>query len=272
MALISVELRNLLKTNFELFDFEYQFDDQNFKAELEQAVIDYFYFREIGRETPDAFKHMFKSKWLRIIPYYNKLHNTSLLSYNPLTNYNIKEGLNQLAQTSNNQDGKTTSSANGSTTSNTSTNTITDTTGNTLTTDNTQTTTSGSTDSNSEEVASDYPQQDINDGDYLHGARTSQATSSNDSTSKNTGTVNVDNSSNSQGTTESTGATTSQDDGTVTNELVSRGTTNTEYEKTIEGITGYTYQDLISKERENLLRIQDMVINEMKTCFTLIYS
>lgn len=271
MAEATLELRHLLQSDFELFDFDYEFDDPTFKKELEQAVIDYYYFHEIGQETPDLFKHRFKTRWQRMIRYYNKLYNTTLLSYNPLVNYTINEGLNQLAETSNSQDGTTTSNVSGSTTSKNNTTSNTDTTGNTLTTDDTQTTTQGTTDSNSKEVSSDYPQQDISTGDFLSGARTSDATSSNNSTSKNTGTVNVDNSSNSQGETESTGSTTSKDDGTVTNELVSRGTTNSNYEKTIEGLTGTTYQTLVRQERENLTRIIDQIIDEMKASFYLIY-
>ena len=50
MAQTTIELRHLLQTTsmdgkpFELFDFEYQVDDLQWKAELERAVIDYFYF------------------------------------------------------------------------------------------------------------------------------------------------------------------------------------------------------------------------------------
>jgi hypothetical protein len=36
MAMVTVELGRLLdKTNFKLFDFDYSFDDTNFKAQLE---------------------------------------------------------------------------------------------------------------------------------------------------------------------------------------------------------------------------------------------
>lgn len=92
MAQTTVELRHLLQTsNFELFDFEYQFDDLPYKAEIERAIIDYFYFSEIGQETPDRFKHVFKRKWLEIIAYYNKIHNIDLIKFDPLVTYRMSE-------------------------------------------------------------------------------------------------------------------------------------------------------------------------------------
>ena len=112
MAQATVELRTLLeRTNFKLFDFDYAFDDKTFKAQLEQQIIDYYYDYEIGQETPDMFKRKFKARWNRIISYYNKMYNTTLLTYNPLTNEKLTEVLDQLAASSNTQ-----ASSSGSTT------------------------------------------------------------------------------------------------------------------------------------------------------------
>src|SRR5690606_22757952 len=108
-------------------------------------------------------------------------------------------------------------------------------------TDNTQST----TDTNSK--ASDYPQQSIAGGNYLSGEQVT------DSTIKNTGTVKDNSNATSSGATQT------------------EGTDNTEYEKTIEGLTGTTYQELIRKERDNMLRITGMVIEELKPCFILVY-
>lgn len=97
MAQTTIELRHLLQLTdmngvpFELFDFDYQIDDLQWKAELERAVIDYFYFYEIGQETPDRFKHVFKRRWLQMIGYYNKLHNIDLIEFDPLITYKMTE-------------------------------------------------------------------------------------------------------------------------------------------------------------------------------------
>ena len=215
MAELTVELRHLLKSDFELFDFDYQFDDLKFKKEIEQAVIDYYYTSEIGQEVPDLFKHKFKTRWKRIIPYYNKLHNTTLLTYNPLVNYTINEALNQLAESKNNQENTAKSLTKGK----------------------------ASTTSNTNEVGSDYPQQPIIGSDYRAQEKT----------------------------LASEGTTTTEDNGESESEIVSRGTTKSNYEKTIEGLTGVSYQSLVRQERENLTRIIDQIIEEMKPSFYLIY-
>src|SRR5699024_4576346 len=119
MAQVTVELRRLLKNGFKLFDFDYEFDDKETAKELEQAIIDHYAFYEIGQETPDRFKHVFKTRWLRAIGYYNKLHNTTLLEYNPLINYKMSEALEQLTESSRKQDSLTDITAHNTATDNT---------------------------------------------------------------------------------------------------------------------------------------------------------
>ncbi len=220
LAQVTVELRTLLeRTDFKLFDFDYHFDDPEMKAKLEQAVIDFYYFYEIGMETPEAFKLKFKSRWLRMIDYYNKLHNTTLLDYNPLSNYSMTEAMEQLSKTT---------TASDSTIDN-----VTDSTNNSH----------NFTDSNTKN--SDYPQQPIAGGDFLNGESNTLSDSNTDSTGKV-----ID-----KGSTISNG----------------EGTTNTDYSKTIEGITGTSYPDLIQKHRDSLLRISNNVIEELKPCFILVF-
>lgn len=203
MAQVTVELGRLLQTNFKLFDFTYQLDDPNFKAQLEQAVIDFYYDYEIGQETPDMFKRKFKARWNRIMPYYNQLYNTTLLSYNPLINHSMEEALTQLASTS-------------------------------ATTDSTDHSTTG-TDSNTKN--SDYPQQPIAGGDYLNGESLSTGESTTDGTGK----------------------------------VISSADTDSSYTKTVEAMTGTTYQELITKQREIIINIPELVIDDLKHCFILVH-
>jgi len=219
VAEVTVELRNLLKTNFKLFDFDYKFDDLQFKKELEQHVIDFYFFYEIGQETPDRFKHQFKARWLRMIDYYNELYNTTLLSYNPLTNYTVQEALEQLSNTNNETENTT--------------NSTTDTEGNTHTF------------MDADNKASDYPQQAIAGGDFLSAASNTISDTTSEDSAKTTG--------------------------KTTGTAINNGTTNMNYSKTIEGMTGTTYQELVMKQRATLIRITNMVIEELKPCFILVY-
>lgn len=308
MATVTVELRDLLRNNFELFDFHYDFDDQEFKKEIEQAVIDHYLFYEIGQETPGRFKQRFKSRWLSMIGYYNKLHNTTLLKYDPLINYRMEEALEQLSNTTSNLDTSSNRQENYSdnenrdtTTNQTSTVDSSDTIDQTTNQDNTQTTdlqnTTNSTRTdnlttgeNTNEKISDYPQQPIAGGDFLSGERDANKTIT------NTGTVNTETSSEDtgtvidSGTTVVTGTTSTETQTTIngsenlegnktgnrqedtTTNTSREDNTNMSYQKTIEGLTGKSYQELIQLERESLIRIKSMIIQEMKPCFLMVYS
>ncbi|MGL5549160.1 MAG: hypothetical protein ACRDD4_05655 [Culicoidibacterales bacterium] len=113
MAQVTVELGTLLaKTNFKLFDFEYEFDDPIMKDYLEKSIISHFYFYEIGEETPDRFKHRFKNRWTQVIYYYNKLHNTTVLKYNPLTTISQIEKTKSKSNSSQEQESKDNTNSN----------------------------------------------------------------------------------------------------------------------------------------------------------------
>lgn len=275
MAQVTVELGNLLKTDFKLFDFDYAFDDKAFAQELEQAVIDFYYDYEIGRETPDAFKRTFRRRWLSVVAYYNKLHNMTLLEYNPLINYKMSEALEQLATTSRQQD-STTDSASTSNTTDSRTNDTTTTASDEVTqegdstntrTDNTQSVT------NSSDTMSDYPQQAIAGGDYLSEQRMSDSDTTNTGTVTDQGNTSNTNNTTSEGHTlaESEGTTTTEGTDNTVGQSTTTGTDNTNYEKNIEGLTGRTYQELIRLERDNIIRITAMVIEELKPCFILVH-
>lgn len=98
MAAVTMELRNVLLMNdFKLFDFEYQCDDLNFKQFIENQFVSNYYFHEIGQETIDRWKHRVKTKFETIMPYYNELHNSTLLSLDPLITHRRTETLEETA-------------------------------------------------------------------------------------------------------------------------------------------------------------------------------
>lgn len=283
MAQVTVELRHLLKTDFELFDFNYTVDDPQFKKEVEQAIIDTYFFHEING-TPDYFKHSFRTRFLSAISYYNKLYNTTLLEYNPLINYKMSEALEQLSKTTGEQTNTTVADSTANTTN----------TGNSTTEDSADSTTEGEqTRSNSttgkttnnlkqqtneNRKGSDYPQQQITAGNYLSDETLLDSEVTNtgtvDTTSSDSGTTSDSTITNSTGTSTTTDNNTSSQtsDSTQTSNQDSTQNTDMSYEKTVEGLTGTSYQELIKKERENILRIVGMVVTEMKPCFILVYQ
>lgn len=95
MAKYTIELGQLIKNNFPLGLTDYPIFNEEYRRTLNDKIVEHFYFREIGFETPQLFKRFLNRKLNEIMPYYNKLYETELLEYDPLTNYNRTEVTNR---------------------------------------------------------------------------------------------------------------------------------------------------------------------------------
>jgi hypothetical protein len=74
-----------------LFDFDYPLFDESYRNVFETKFIRKFYTREIGFETFGLFKFQLET-WLIInMPFFNKLFESELLQYDPLTNFKVDE-------------------------------------------------------------------------------------------------------------------------------------------------------------------------------------
>lgn len=71
-----------------IFDFDYPIFDEAYRGVLEKKIIRHYYTREIGAETFGLFQLYLSDKMNEIMPYYNQLYASELLSknINPLTN------------------------------------------------------------------------------------------------------------------------------------------------------------------------------------------
>ena len=93
MANYTIELRDLVeKYHFQLALNDYPIFDENYRPLLNRKIIEHFYFREIGMETPDRFNFYLRRKLNEIMPYYNKLYQSELLQFDPLATEYIEEG------------------------------------------------------------------------------------------------------------------------------------------------------------------------------------
>lgn len=188
MAKVTIELVNCLKiAGFDLFDFDYPILDPVWKEQLEQDIIDYFYFHEIGQETIDRFKHIFSSRLRLIMPYYNELYATKLTDIDPLLTHNLLETYGETSTI--NSDNSTES----------------------LTT------------------FTDYPEHSD---------------------------IALDIASN-------------KGQGNSTNEQTT--TTAHDYSKLIKGYTGQNVGELLSAYRKTIINVNQMIIEDLKQCFILIY-
>ena len=96
MSKYTAELRTIIDNNFDIFDFVYERDPKSTaiisNEDLQKGFIDHYYFREVGFETLERFKHKLKTQWLESIENFDKL----LIAYNQ--SINTKTNINSNAQ------------------------------------------------------------------------------------------------------------------------------------------------------------------------------
>jgi hypothetical protein len=71
LAHYTTQLRSIVESGIDVFDFDYPIFDESYKPILEKKIIDTYYFREIGFETFAQFKHFLRTKLSIIMPFYN---------------------------------------------------------------------------------------------------------------------------------------------------------------------------------------------------------
>lgn len=92
MSNYTAELRTIIDNNFDIFDFTYTRSSESqaivSDEALQQGFIDHYYFREVGFETLERFKHKLKTQWLESIENFDKLLVAFNASINPKANIN----------------------------------------------------------------------------------------------------------------------------------------------------------------------------------------
>lgn len=91
MANYTIELRDIVNSGINIFDFNYPFYDESKRREFEEKFIKHFYFHEIGSPTPERFKWYLEDKMNTVFPYYNELFKSATIEYEVLDNYKLTE-------------------------------------------------------------------------------------------------------------------------------------------------------------------------------------
>ena len=88
MSKYTVELGTLVnKFGFDLELNEYPIFNEEYREKLNSKILNHYYFHEIGFEVPERFRFYLKSTLNEIMPYYNQLLESELLSINPLLSF-----------------------------------------------------------------------------------------------------------------------------------------------------------------------------------------
>lgn len=66
-----------------IFDFEYNFQDKEYKEIFEKKFLYHFFTREIGLETYGLWKLKLQTKLQEIMPKYNKMYEAENIKFNP---------------------------------------------------------------------------------------------------------------------------------------------------------------------------------------------
>lgn len=168
MAKYTTELRSIVESGFDLDLKHYPILHEEHRGELNNKIINHFYFREIAFETVPMFKFFLNRKLNEIMPFYNEMYASSELDYNPLWNIDIKETFNHNVENIGNST----------------------TTGTNILDSNTVNTENGSGDSLN--VESDTPQGNLSESD-IRSNKYANATSHSVNSDSNNSTSNVDN-------------------------------------------------------------------------------
>jgi hypothetical protein len=223
-----------------LFDFDYPIFDVNYKQTFETHFIRHFYMREIGFETEGLFKFYLET-WLSIhMPYWNKVFQSELIEFDPLSNTKLNVTQHKTGNKTNQQDSSIHGSDNGNTTG----------------------TNSGTLSENdfNRELESNTPDSRLtitsNDGEgvieYASGIKENSNTNSKTS------------SSNQNQTTSNTSDVTSSASGINSDTM--------DFTDTREGKTGdITFSEMLNKYRDSFIRIEKQLFNEMQELFMLVY-
>ena len=270
MANYTMEIRQMVdEPLIGLFTFNYDFytDNPKDKEEFEKLFIQWYYFREIGFETPERFKLKLQAKLNVIMPYYRQLALTEWDKVRTVEQMMTSKNLKETTEHTQSVTGENETESQGSSSSHQS-----DTMNQSATSSGTNSTIANGTTSSSSTshekqstLADGVAQASLSDGYLTAVGESSNSTSgeSNDSTditisSKNT----TDTTNNSQGTAEQSGKTT----GSNKQELTESTTFTSEGDIGIQ-----TPAYAITEWRKVLININQMIIEECNDLFMKIY-
>ena len=285
-----------------VFNFDFPIFDETYRPILEKKILKHYYTREIGLETVGLWKLFLDTKLNEIMPYYNQLYKSELISFNPMYDVDltrdhqlkrledIKETGTQESDTNRNGTLDTTANKTG-TTHDTSLTTDHGTANQDISNHKTVHGTNGDTTDVTTTVShvdkfSDTPQgalDGLKNDTYMSEARIVDDTNTSKTIVSGNDDINENNTGNTTTETDATSDTTS--DGRTQNETVN--TTNTDKENRvatqntnknlnsiddyIEHVTGKTsgvsYSKLLNEFRETFLNIDMLIINDLSDLF-----
>lgn len=286
MSKYTTELRYLIENDFDIGLKNYPIFDENYRTLLNQKIINHYYFREIAMETAELFKRYLNTTMNEIMPYYNQLYKSELLEFNPF--YNVDKIIvsdknnnsvsdfigNTTAKNQQNANTENTQTNNGKQQTTTAATSVGESVGNSKG--------SGKTTNKSKRLSSDTPQgflsiNSIDSETYASAAEMAKGETVNEFTVNDTKATSNNSES---GTTDQTNVAETKAKGNTTSNATTETdtankTTSNDFENYVSHLIGKsegeTYSEMLLKFRDTFLNIDMMIIDELKTCFMMIY-
>jgi len=254
-----------------IFDFDFPIFDENYRVPLETKIIRHYYTREIGLETYGLWKLKLQTKLNEIMPYYNKLYESELYTYNPLYDVDMTTThVGQKTGENTNVDSRISEKTNSGNTTSNGTNNV----------ENKGSETNTGRSKNSatrnyqrDDAYSDTPQGTLNNVknlNYLTNARNivdTEMTNENGETTGASASENTQVETNQQ-TVNSSGTETDKNEGS----MVGKSKSTEDYVLHVMGKSaGANYARMIKEFRDNLLNIDMDVIRDLGELFMMIW-
>jgi len=260
MSKYTTELRYLLDpltTGFTIGLDEYPIFDETYRAALNAKILKHFFFREIGAETPTKFKYFLNRTMDEIMPLYNQMYKSQLITFDPLVTYELTE--------TSTMDKKGSSTGSGTSEGKVTTNDAATATAQQIADNLTVITDSATKDTLS--VVQDTPQKSITRADLLTNLYASKATHDaeiDESTSNNK----TDNTINSENNSAAVGV----QENTSTGESTANVTNLDEYTHRVFGNIRYKDKsELLLDFRKTFLNIDMKILEDLDSCFMQIW-
>lgn len=236
-AVYTVELGCLIENGFDIGMQSYPIFDETYRDALNQKIVEHFWFREIGQETPQLFKMFLNRAMNENMPYFNELYKTAVMDFDPYVNYDMTTTGKRDGSRDEQRDGKRTE-------------TYTDTR-----TDDASTTNVANSTSNGETTNYAFPQNQLAPGgNYATSAAKSDSTSATDST------------------THAASTSTGTNGGDAVTADTAKATTVDEYIEHVAGVTGQTKAEALLKFRDAIINVDMMVIQSLEPCFMQLWG
>lgn len=259
-----------------IFNFDFPIWLEEYRQTLEKKILMHYFNKEIGFETFGLWKFYLEERLNLIMPYYNELYKTTVKDYDWLTDTNAHEtyiGNKKLQENAKfNANGNIKSDLTGNTTDD-FTGKVQDTGGETFSGTGSSTT-DGEQSQTTKTLESDLPQANYANLDYgtkltegeQSGTSHVESTTKNNSTTDRSNTTDTTNKDVVHATQNNNTDTTQQS----TNDLQSN-TDDIYTRDRVGAFGGHSLTELLIQYRDSLINIDNMVIDDLKDLFMMIF-